>query len=243
MEMVKNFIRNIIKLPIPKVYKKSDKHISEIISDPEFLFLISFPRTGSHWLRHIIELYFERPLLLRSFYFGNKKNFFLYHTHDLTNVNTLGNEKSTFYIYLYREPVNTIYSQLRYHEEDLFDEKRVFYWAHLYASHIQKWMIYRNKNAKCVFVKYENLEHKTSDEFNKICNFLNQPFNENKFNKVVKKISYQNVKKSTNDIKVVNHSSEYKIQRTIFQEKYHNQIYRYINTINPAFSTLFNESK
>ena len=28
-------------------------------------FLISFPRTGSHWLRMLCELYFERPTLVR----------------------------------------------------------------------------------------------------------------------------------------------------------------------------------
>ena len=33
--------------------------INEYINKPDFTFLISFPRTGSHWLRNIMELYFE----------------------------------------------------------------------------------------------------------------------------------------------------------------------------------------
>ena len=35
--------------------------------DITFPFLVSFPRTGSHWLRMLMELYFDKPSLTRSF--------------------------------------------------------------------------------------------------------------------------------------------------------------------------------
>ena len=50
--------------------------ISAFTRDPENTFLVSFPRTGSHWLRMLTELYFERPSLLRVFYYYNRRDYF-----------------------------------------------------------------------------------------------------------------------------------------------------------------------
>ena len=53
-------------------YRHDDEVVKKNIEEPEFPFLISFPRTGSHWLRMIMELYFKRPALTRIFYFKNR---------------------------------------------------------------------------------------------------------------------------------------------------------------------------
>jgi hypothetical protein len=86
------------------------------LEDPEFPFLVSFPRTGSHWLRMLLELYFERPLLTRTFFFPEKDNYLLLHTHDLEL-----DVKRHNVMYIYRDPVDTIYSQIKYHKEDSKD--------------------------------------------------------------------------------------------------------------------------
>ena len=69
-------IQNII--PIKKDGKTwlcTQEYARKYTCDPEFPFLVSYSRTGSHWLRMIMELYFEKPILVRIFYFIKKRNF------------------------------------------------------------------------------------------------------------------------------------------------------------------------
>ena len=47
--------------------RANSKIVERHIADPEFPYLISFPRTGSHWLRMLMELYFDRPSLTLLF--------------------------------------------------------------------------------------------------------------------------------------------------------------------------------
>ena len=94
----------------------SPEVLEAFTSNPESTFLVSFPRTGSHWLRLLMELYFERPSLVRVFYYPERTDYLTYHTHDLSL-----DVQHPRVIYLYREPVATIYSQMQYHGEDLAD--------------------------------------------------------------------------------------------------------------------------
>src|SRR5664280_1077746 len=94
--------------------------IDACLSNPDFSFLVSFPRTGSHWLRMIMELYFKKPSLVRIFYFKDAQEFTCYHRHD----EELDIERRNV-LYLYRNPVDTIYSQLGYYKEDVDNEERI----------------------------------------------------------------------------------------------------------------------
>ena len=87
--------------------------IKSFTDNPDFPYLVSFSRTGSHWLRMIMELYFEKPSLVRAFYFKDANDFTCYHTHDMDLELRRENV-----IYLYRNPVETVYSQLCYYKED-----------------------------------------------------------------------------------------------------------------------------
>jgi hypothetical protein len=86
--------------------------IEAFIENPDSPFLVSFPRTGSHWLRLIMELYFGRPSLVRVFYYPERTDYLTLHTHDID----LDIERRNV-IYLYRDPVDTVYSQLNYYKE------------------------------------------------------------------------------------------------------------------------------
>ena len=112
--------------------------ISSFLSQPDFPWLISFPRTGSHWLRMIMELYFEKPSLMRFFYYKDARDFTCYHRHDVE----LSIEGCRSVIYLYRNPRDTVYSLVRYHRENARNITRVRYWAQLYGKHLSKWLFY-----------------------------------------------------------------------------------------------------
>ncbi len=85
--------------------------LRRFLADLDSPVLVSFPRTGSHWLRMTMELYFERPSLVRVFYYPDRTNYLTLHTHDLPGVlpEDIGADiERSNVIYLYRDPVDTV---------------------------------------------------------------------------------------------------------------------------------------
>ena len=107
----------------------SKKVIDDFRNDPQFPFLISFPRTGSHWLRMMLEQYSNRPLLIRSFFEHPNKDYLLLHSHDMQL-----SEKRKNVLYLYRKPIDVVYSQLNFYQQDIHNLNLVLYWTNQYLS-------------------------------------------------------------------------------------------------------------
>lgn len=102
--------------------------------------LVSFPRTGSHWLRMALELYFDRPLLPRSFFGHERADPLLTHDHD----NELDLRPTGPVIYLYRGPVDTVFSEMTYYAEDLAVQgpaDLVRRTAERYRRHLRRWLL------------------------------------------------------------------------------------------------------
>ena len=190
--------------------------IRKFTDQPDFPYLVSFPRTGSHWLRMLMELYFEKPSLVRSFYYKESKDFTCYHWHDedlkLRRRNVL---------YLYRNPVPTIYSQLMYYREDPDDVARIQYWSGLYAQHLQKWLITDNFTTRKTVLAYEGLQKDLVAEFQKVCHHLDQVFDAGKLELAAAQVTKENLKKKTrHDSQVVNLSNSYAAQRERFEQRH-----------------------
>lgn len=126
--------------------------VERYLADPDFPVLVSFPRTGSHWLRMIMERVFERPALARTFYLHDADSYTCIHMHDLEME-----VRRRSVIYLYRHPVDTVYSHLRYHELDPTDPILVRFWATRYALHLRKWLHDENFTRAKTTVTYELL--------------------------------------------------------------------------------------
>lgn len=190
------------------------KVIKKFANDPDFPYLVSFPRTGSHWLRMLIELYFERPLLTRTFFYPEKDNYLLLHTHDLEL-----DVKRKNVIYIYRDPVDTIYSQLKYHKEDSKD--RIIYWSDLYGRHLDKWLHQETITQKKTVIRYKKLKEDMPAEFSKICSHFNVDLDADRLTQIASQISKEKVKeKTTHDSQVVNLAKSYEDTRETFREKY-----------------------
>jgi hypothetical protein len=188
------------------------KVIERFISDPDFPYLISFPRTGSHWLRMIMELYFEKPSLVRIFYYKNAKDFTCYHHHD--EDLTLRRKNV---IYLYRHPVDTIYSQLRYYKEDIDSLEQIRYWSELYGKHLSRWLVEENFTRKKTVLTYEGMKTGIYQEFKKICDHFSVTFNRERLQPALTKVTKTEVKRKTvHDRQVINMSHRYKIEKEKF---------------------------
>ena len=234
--MLKKLISRILN-PDGSVSIDDPVVIKSFTDNPEFPYLVSYSRTGSHWLRMIMELYFEKPSLVRAFYFKDATDFTCYHTHDMDLTLRRDNV-----LYLYRNPVETVYSQLCYYKEDPDDDKRRHYWTDLYARHLLKWLVQEGFTKKKTVLTYEGMQSDMVREFEKVCRHFGQDLDALKLDAAVEKVSKTGLKKKTaHDQQVVNLTQAYQDEREIFRNKYAHAINAEIHRVEPALEKLFLE--
>lgn len=190
--------------------------LAKYINDSDFPFFVSFPRTGSHWLRLMMELYFERPSLVRVFYFPERTDYMTLHTHDMD----LDVYRKNI-LYLYRDPVPTVYSQMGYEKEDPADADRVRYWADRYAAHLNKWLLAEDVSETKTVLRYERLRDDLAGEFAKVTAHFGQPLDAERLVRAAARSSKEEVsRKTTHDPRVVNLKAEYADGRKAFAARY-----------------------
>lgn len=191
--------------------------IEKIVTQPGFPWLISFPRTGSHWLRMIMELYFEKPSLVEVYFFKNAKEFTCYHRHD-THLTVGG---CTNVIYLYREPIDTVFSYMKYKKENLDDKEKVLELTNNYVDHLSKWIFDEKFTEHKTLISYDKLKADLDNEFIKICKHFNVHFNSEKLKEATLLVSKEKLKsKASHDKNVVNTSESYSLERDTFRTKF-----------------------
>lgn len=164
----------------------------------------------------IMELYFEKPSLVRIFYHTDALDFTCYHRHD----EDLSIERENV-IYLYRYPVDTIYSQLNYYRESIYDRSRIAYWSELYGKHLSKWLIEETFSKKKTLLTYEGMKRNIGAEFEKIARHFSVRYDAKRLESAVEKVSKKEVKtKTAHDRQVINLSRTYENQKESFREKY-----------------------
>lgn len=213
--------------------------INQFIANPANPFLVSFPRTGSHWLRLIMELYFGRPSLVRVFYYPERSDYLCYHTHDL-ELDTVRDRV----IYLYRNPIDTIYSQLKYHKQDMDDREIRMKWVELYGKHLNKWLVEEDFTKEKIILSYDAMRKSLDREFAKICDFFHASFDKERLDRIRFQVSKDQVKeKTTHDQQVINTSPGYTAQRIDFRQKYGFEIQDTIIAQHPGIAFIFPPSK
>lgn len=194
----------------------SQAAIQEFVKDAKNPFLISFPRTGSHWLRMIIELYFERPLLVRTFFYPGREDYLLLHDHDVKLTTRRQNV-----IYLYRDPLDTIFSQLMYDRKNIDNQSRIAHWADLYGRHLDKWLNSERFTTHKTVLSYENLQQDPFNEAKKLLHHFNVPLNQSKLQSAIERVSKKTVREHTkHDPQVMSRVANYEQLREDFRAKY-----------------------
>ncbi|MEM6531740.1 MAG: glycosyltransferase [Myxococcota bacterium] len=192
----------------------SPEELAVYAAEGQSPYLVSFPRTGSHWLRMVLELYFDRPMLTRWFFDHASEDFLLNHSHDMD----LGLSRENV-LYLYRDPVDTIFSQLRYHDEEPTPEN-VAKWSDLYGKHLHKWLISIPQCLKRFTVlSYERLKSHPRDEFSKAIAHLEEDVDPERLADCIKRIDKAQVSEKTeHNRRVMNRSADYEVTRDAFRE-------------------------
>ena len=193
---------------------------------------ISFPRTGAHWINAVMELYFDRPRLpsIRATFLNpTRDDWMWFHDHDTIAYDKLYVENQEA-LYLYRDPIDTVYSYIIYQFNDgksitSIDSKRlddlVSACTQHYKNHLHKWL-----SAKTV-VRYENFKSDRVTEFKKICNHFGAEFNEKWANKCFAVVTPQALRLRRTEVTTLSAfmlTARYKKERTAFKEQYKDTI-------------------
>jgi len=153
-----------------------------------------------------MEIYFNRPRLRRhrtSYVDPSRKDWLYFHDHDLYLTNR--NHKT---LYLYRSPTDTIFSLLSYNITAHRTKQSIIDMSHLksirevekhhvqaissvYHDHLFYYLIRPGYAQK--FIRYEKLIDDSSDEFNKIAEFFNIPYDQTRFLKTKAQITKKKV--------------------------------------------------
>lgn len=163
-----------------------------------------------------MELYFGRPSLVRVFYYPERSDYLTLHTHDL-ELDVV----RSHVIYLYRNPAETIYSQLQYQKESVDDCERITYWSDLYGCHLQKWLHDEAFTKRKTIVRYERLKASMLDEFSRICTHFDCTPDAERLEAAAAQASRERVKdKTLHDPQVVNPTQAYALERQRFHAEY-----------------------
>lgn len=168
----------------------------------DFPRLVSYPRTGSHWLRILLEAYLGEPSYVQSFFDPNPKSFWGFHIHDRRTGNYEPSEGVTRglkkVIYLHRDPVDTIYSQLRYDhtissnwngERNDWLDNQVQVLISEYKKHIVRWTRENSDIESIISLAYEELKSNPVESLSAVIRFLDKPVDERKILEVYEKCS------------------------------------------------------
>ena len=178
----------------------------------EFPRLISYPRCGSHWFRYIMEYTLEMPCIVSSYKFANPniEDCWGLHIHDrrLDNSDCPPTKNLKKVIYLWRNPVDVIYSQLRYDGKlpDIFSPSHirsldldVKYLIREYANHLQRYRFKNEDIAEFLEITYEQMKENTEAIMIKSMGFLNLKFDKEKLRKVISECTKLKISQGIHD--------------------------------------------
>ena len=145
--------------------------------------LVSFPRTGSHWFRYVMEVAVKMPAMVSSYYYPNPDKCWGIHIHDrwLDNTDVPPTYNLQNVIYLYRDPKDTIYSQLRYDktiqeswngERSESLDKEVNAIINQYTAHLLRWRFNNSDIKNYLEIRYEDMMKDPFSVFKNVFKFL-----------------------------------------------------------------------
>lgn len=222
------------------VYRHSDRKVQKHLKDPGFPVLISFPRTGSHYLRLLMELYFEIPSLPRIFHYKKARSFTCCHMHDIIPPDRLAGIERQRVIYLYRNPAPTIHSIMRYYEEDLENPERVEHWSGIYREHLKKWLLEEDFTREKLLIRYEQLLQDPVPIFGELNGFFDADRDPKEVRRIAEQIDKKDLKARTRDNpSIIGEEKEREKERNSFLERFDKRIRDRVFGAEPRLRDLF----
>lgn len=198
--------------------------------------LVSFPRTGSHWFRYVMELITGTPAIVSSYYFPNPEKCWGLHIHDrwLDNEDVPPTRDLHCVIYLFREGKDTVYSTLRYDktipdnwvgEPNELINREVKAITSQYRSHLIRWRFNREDIRSCLEVRYEDMTKDTKLVFERVLQFLSLECDEKRLDYAIQSATKQNIDALIVDQHAMDKLSAYSPEQHLRSKARFNEIY------------------
>ena len=160
-----------------------------------------------------MELLFQRPTLVRAFYYFENRDYLCWHTHD----DDLTFQRKNI-IYLYRDPISTIYSQLRYLGADTSDAEAVKACTLQYREHLTKWLLRESFSHRKLLISYRDLEQSPLATLQRLAGFLRIPWDESRAREAITYVTKDIVRLKTqeHDNRVIDTGLDYSTTKEIF---------------------------
>lgn len=187
-------------------------------------YLVSFPRSGSHYVSVCLEKYTDNRSPISNFRGLAGRSLMVYRIHagEFRSTHDLNmNAKFRKVVFLYRNPVDTLYSYCRY-ENILPDIERIRQEADFWAGHTMKWMFTEIHSHKKVILCYEKLLADFCSEFGKLLDFFGIRKEEEKMRRIQQSTTREEIKGLVDrkDDKVINATQEYRVEKEKFVKKF-----------------------
>jgi hypothetical protein len=183
-----------------------------------------------------MELLFQRPTLVRAFYYFESRNYLCWHSHDDDLLFQRDNV-----IYLYRDPVDTVYSQLKYTKSDLHDSATIESCALRYRHHLAKWLLYESHSRRKLLIAYQDLEFAPLKALHSLSLFFQLPWDETRAKEVLAYVTREVVSAKTkeHDGQVINLQADYSDTRKLFRQNAADRILRLVLDGEPMLKPFF----
>lgn len=221
------------------LYLRRPWDLERFVSNPDNPALISFPRTGSHWLRCVLELYSGRPLLPRTFFCFDSDRYLLYHTHDF-DLSFAGRNV----LYLCRDAVATVYSQLVFEGRSMDDRATTTKASRGYGLHLSTWLLKRGTDARITALTYERIKKSPETELTKVCDHLGLAFERERMAGVLARVTRELVGTLTpHDRRVVRFDADYEARRRQFRDQMGSLVYRTVTEVASGLEAIVEEMR
>lgn len=191
---------------------------------PTTPYLVSFPRTGSHWLRMFLEMYFDRPLLTRSFFRHDNDDFLLLHVHD--NQQPVPDRRDT--LYLHRGVVSTLFSELTYRHGPAAPDLPwgvVEACSREYERDLMKWLVGGDFALRKHVVAYEWMLDRPMDVLPGVIEFLGGDPDTARIADLWPRVTHESVAEAAGDNpKVVDQHGSKELRKELFRYRFGSKI-------------------
>lgn len=187
-------------------------------------------------VRMVMELYFERTILPRTFYHPLADDYLLHHTHD-KELNFV----HPTVIYLFREPVATVFSELRYRGRSPDDVEAADCVARQYGRHLARWTIREDFTRRKTTITYGQMTERPIGTVSRLCEHFRAEFDVDRARAVWGRVSKEEVaRKTRHDPKVVKKDrDEYAREREYFRREYGDRVWRTVTEVDRRLGETF----
>lgn len=187
-------------------------------------YLVGFPRSGNHYVSVCLEKYTDNQSPISNYrgLAGRSLTVYRIHAGEFRGTHDL-NMDARFrnVIFLYRNPVDTLYSYCRY-MNILPDEEHIGQEADFWVNHTMKWMFTETYSRRKVILCYERLLADFCCEFGRLLDFFGIGKDEERMRQIRQSTTKEEIKALVDrkDDKVINVTKEYGMAKKEFVETF-----------------------